>query len=85
MLLNCCSHKRSAPNKTFDSEFTFLLLFIQQGYEHSCNDASMLYRVETMPGLGWYVLTKVFFFSDAYLKEKTNLIQHKTQSSQLVI
>ncbi|KAK7487497.1 hypothetical protein BaRGS_00021199, partial [Batillaria attramentaria] len=24
-----------------------------QGYEHSCKDPSLLYRVETMPGLGW--------------------------------
>jgi len=31
-----------------------------QGYEHSCNDASMLYRVETMPGLGWVLKKKLF-------------------------
>lgn len=24
-----------------------------QGYDHSCSDPTMLYRVETMPGLGW--------------------------------
>ena len=24
-----------------------------QGYEHSCKDPQLLYRVETMPGLGW--------------------------------
>ena len=36
------------PNEYID------LFFIFQGYEHSCNDPSMLYRVETMPGLGWY-------------------------------
>ena len=27
--------------------------FLSQGYEHSCKDPSLLYRVETMPGLGW--------------------------------
>ena len=27
-----------------------------QGYEHAVNDPSLLYRVETMPGLGWFVL-----------------------------
>lgn len=27
--------------------------FFVQGYEHSCKDPAMLYRVETMPGLGW--------------------------------
>lgn len=26
-----------------------------QGYQHSVNDSSLLYRVETMPGLGWWV------------------------------
>ena len=26
-----------------------------QGYRHSCEDPSLLYRVETMPGLGWFV------------------------------
>lgn len=31
-----------------------------QGYEHSCNDPSMLYRVETMPGLGWVLKKKLF-------------------------
>ena len=24
-----------------------------QGYQHSCEDPALLYRVETMPGLGW--------------------------------
>ena len=24
-----------------------------QGYQHSCEDPTLLYRVETMPGLGW--------------------------------
>ncbi len=24
-----------------------------QGYDHSCEDPGLLYRVETMPGLGW--------------------------------
>ena len=27
--------------------------FLSQGYEHSCKDPGLLYRVETMPGLGW--------------------------------
>ena len=27
-----------------------------QGYDHSCQDPALLYRVETMPGLGWWVL-----------------------------
>lgn len=31
-----------------------------QGYEHSSNDPAMLYRVETMPGLGWLLKKKLF-------------------------
>ncbi|XP_066915604.1 protein O-linked-mannose beta-1,2-N-acetylglucosaminyltransferase 1-like [Clytia hemisphaerica] len=38
-----------------------------QGYEHSSNDPSMLYRVETMPGLGW-VLKKSLFMNELYPK-----------------
>ncbi|CAH1773117.1 unnamed protein product [Owenia fusiformis] len=31
-----------------------------QGYEHSCKDASQLYRVETMPGLGWVLKRSLY-------------------------
>lgn len=31
-----------------------------QGYEYSCNDPALLYRVETMPGLGWVLKKKIF-------------------------
>ncbi|XP_019858766.1 PREDICTED: protein O-linked-mannose beta-1,2-N-acetylglucosaminyltransferase 1-like [Amphimedon queenslandica] len=31
-----------------------------QGYVHSCNDPAMLYRIETMPGLGWLLSRKLF-------------------------
>lgn len=30
------------------------------GYEHSCEDTQLLYRVETMPGLGWLLKRKMF-------------------------
>ncbi|XP_065904612.1 protein O-linked-mannose beta-1,2-N-acetylglucosaminyltransferase 1-like [Dysidea avara] len=30
------------------------------GYEHSCEDSQLLYRVETMPGLGWLLKRKMF-------------------------
>ena len=35
-----------------------------QGYKHSVHDPSLLYRVETMPGLGWWVssIVDVFLF-----------------------
>ncbi|KAK7101018.1 protein O-linked-mannose beta-1,2-N-acetylglucosaminyltransferase 1-like [Littorina saxatilis] len=31
-----------------------------QGYEHSCKDPSLLYRVETMPGLGWMLKRSLY-------------------------
>ena len=31
-----------------------------QGYSHSCQDPKLLYRVETMPGLGWLLKRKLF-------------------------
>ncbi|XP_046355401.1 protein O-linked-mannose beta-1,2-N-acetylglucosaminyltransferase 1-like [Haliotis rufescens] len=31
-----------------------------QGYEHSCKDPALLYRVETMPGLGWLLKKKLY-------------------------
>lgn len=31
-----------------------------QGYEHTAEDPALLYRVETMPGLGW-VLRKSLY------------------------
>ncbi|XP_076440231.1 protein O-linked-mannose beta-1,2-N-acetylglucosaminyltransferase 1-like isoform X2 [Babylonia areolata] len=31
-----------------------------QGYEHSCKDPSLLYRVETMPGLGWMLKKSLY-------------------------
>ncbi|KAL4236885.1 Protein O-linked-mannose beta-1 [Mactra antiquata] len=36
-----------------------------QGYEHSCKDPSLLYRIETMPGLGW-MMKKSLFLNDLY-------------------
>lgn len=36
------------------------LTVIFQGYEHSAEDPALLYRVETMPGLGW-VLKKSLY------------------------
>ena len=31
-----------------------------QGYDHSCKDPSLLYRVETMPGLGWMLKRRMY-------------------------
>ena len=37
-----------------DSSIYCISAWNDQGYTHSCNDPSLLYRIETMPGLGWY-------------------------------
>lgn len=37
-----------------------MLPITSQGYEHTAEDPSLLYRVETMPGLGW-VLRKSLY------------------------
>ncbi|XP_046860055.1 protein O-linked-mannose beta-1,2-N-acetylglucosaminyltransferase 1-like [Xenia sp. Carnegie-2017] len=31
-----------------------------QGYDHTCNDPAMLYRIETMPGLGWLLKRRLY-------------------------
>jgi len=31
-----------------------------QGYDHSCQDEALLYRIETMPGLGWMMKKSLF-------------------------
>ncbi|XP_046856961.1 protein O-linked-mannose beta-1,2-N-acetylglucosaminyltransferase 1-like [Xenia sp. Carnegie-2017] len=31
-----------------------------QGYDHTCNDPALLYRVETMPGLGWLLKRRLY-------------------------
>ena len=36
-----------------DSSLYCVSAWNDQGYKHSCEDPSLLYRVETMPGLGW--------------------------------
>ena len=33
---------------------------ITQGYEHTSGDPSRLYRVETMPGLGWILRKSIY-------------------------
>lgn len=36
------------------------MLLLVQGYEHTAEDPALLYRVESMPGLGW-VLKKSLY------------------------
>ena len=37
-----------------------MMIFKLQGYEHSCKDPAQLYRVETMPGLGWLLRRSLY-------------------------
>ncbi|KAI6654145.1 Protein O-linked-mannose beta-1,2-N-acetylglucosaminyltransferase 1 [Oopsacas minuta] len=46
-----------------DSSLFCISAWNDQGYEHSSNDPSLLYRVETMPGLGW-MLEKTLFVEE---------------------
>ena len=41
------------PLLEVDSSIYCISAWNDQGYIHSVNDSSLLYRVETMPGLGW--------------------------------
>ena len=31
-----------------------------QSYQHSCQDPSLLYRIDTMPGLGWMLTRSLY-------------------------
>lgn len=35
-------------------------MLTDHGYQHSSSDVSQLYRVETMPGLGWMLTSRLF-------------------------
>ncbi|KAK3092046.1 hypothetical protein FSP39_024700 [Pinctada imbricata] len=43
-----------------DSSLYCISAWNDQGYEHSCKDPQLLYRVETMPGLGWLLKRKLY-------------------------
>lgn len=43
-----------------DSNLYCISAWNDQGYSHSCKDPRKLYRVETMPGLGWLLKKKLF-------------------------
>ncbi|KAL5487412.1 hypothetical protein EMCRGX_G020007 [Ephydatia muelleri] len=43
-----------------DSSLYCISAWNDQGYTHSCNDPALLYRVETMPGLGWILKRDLF-------------------------
>ena len=40
-----------------------IALYYTQGYKHTIGDSSLLYRVETMPGLGW-MLSKELYLTE---------------------
>lgn len=43
-----------------DSTLFCISAWNDQAYEHTSSDTSMLYRVETMPGLGWMLTRKLY-------------------------
>ncbi|CAD5116976.1 unnamed protein product [Dimorphilus gyrociliatus] len=43
-----------------DEDIYCISAWNDQGYEHSCQDPSLLYRVETMPGLGWLLSRNLY-------------------------
>lgn len=43
-----------------DSSIYCISAWNDQGYDHSCLDPTLLYRVETMPGLGWMLKRSLF-------------------------
>lgn len=43
-----------------DSSLYCVSAWNDQGYNHSCQDPALLYRVETMPGLGWMLKRTLF-------------------------
>ncbi|XP_065655773.1 protein O-linked-mannose beta-1,2-N-acetylglucosaminyltransferase 1 isoform X1 [Hydra vulgaris] len=49
-----------APLLRSDDSLYCISAWNDQGYEHSCKDPSLLYRVETMPGLGWLLKRSLF-------------------------
>nr|XP_054765150.1 protein O-linked-mannose beta-1,2-N-acetylglucosaminyltransferase 1-like [Lytechinus pictus] len=43
-----------------DSTVLCISAWNDQGYEHTSNDPSLLYRIETMPGLGWMLRRSLY-------------------------
>ena len=43
-----------------DSTIYCISAWNDQGYEHSCKDPALIYRIETMPGLGWMLKKSLF-------------------------
>lgn len=60
-----------------------MVFVVVQGYEHTAEDPALLYRVESMPGLGW-VLKKSLYKDELEPKwptpEKVQLLRIKHNS-----
>lgn len=48
------------PVYEYDKSVYCISAWNDQGYDHLCNDPAMMYRVDTMPGLGWVLSRKLF-------------------------
>ncbi|CAI8010201.1 Protein O-linked-mannose beta-1,2-N-acetylglucosaminyltransferase 1, partial [Geodia barretti] len=51
---------QTMPLLESDSSVYCISAWNDQGYDHSCQDPSLLYRVETMPGLGWMLKRSLY-------------------------
>ncbi|XP_065175092.1 protein O-linked-mannose beta-1,2-N-acetylglucosaminyltransferase 1-like [Sycon ciliatum] len=51
---------QTVPLLRSDSSLYCVSAWNDQGYEHTAEDVTMLYRVETMPGLGWLLKRSLF-------------------------
>ena len=49
-----------APLLDGDDSLYCISAWNDQGYQHSSHNASSLYRVESMPGLGWMMTRRLF-------------------------
>lgn len=52
--------KQLLPVLENDESLYCISAWNDQGYDHLANDPAMLYRVETMPGLGWVLKRKIY-------------------------
>ncbi|CAG5862791.1 unnamed protein product [Menidia menidia] len=50
----------SGVRQTVSAESLLNVVVVEQGYEHTAEDPALLYRVESMPGLGWVLKRSIY-------------------------
>jgi beta-1,2-N-acetylglucosaminyltransferase len=57
----CCSYFSQTRHLLEEDDTLYCIsAWNDQGYEHTSGDPSLLYRVETMPGLGWILRRSLY-------------------------